>query len=250
LPAHACLIFAVILAAAAAGSLPLAIYALSFWHYLLYWLAYRHGAVPLAVFKRDAVTMKTVSLGALALAYLAAPTDPLSLAVVAAGFLLNVAAARNLGADRTYYGHEVSGLPLVRATGFPYSWTPHPMLVGNIAAFGGTLINAGFREHWWPLACLHVACNLGLLAMERFVTPQRRSIRGGGMVAGAQDRIAPRVLAAALLGAAAGAGLGTWLGEGLPVFGAVGAGAAAGAYAAVMSFWYTRHATTPGRGRE
>jgi hypothetical protein len=240
----------VILAAAAAGSLPLAIYALSFWHYLLYWLAFRHGAVPLAVFKRDAVTMKTVSLGALAVAYLAAPLDPLSLAVVAAGFLLNAAAARSLGTDRTYYGHEVAGLPLARATGFPYSWTSHPMLFGNIAAFGGTLINAGFREHWWPLACLHVACNLGLLAMELHVTPQRRAVRGVGAIAGGQRRIAPRALAAALLGAAAGAGLGGLLGEGNPALATAGVGAAAGAYTAVMSFWYTHLATSPDGGRE
>lgn len=47
----------------------LAIYALSFWHYYLYWLAYRFGAVPLAVFKRDAVLMKTAALSALGFAY-------------------------------------------------------------------------------------------------------------------------------------------------------------------------------------
>ena len=25
------------------------------------------------------------------------------------------------------------------------------MLVGNVAAFGGTLLNADFRRAWWPL---------------------------------------------------------------------------------------------------
>jgi hypothetical protein len=88
-----------------------------------------------------------------------------------------------LGVDRTYYGHEVAGLPLRRITAFPYSLTNHPMILGNIAAFGGTLINPVFREHWWPLAGLHVALNAGLLVMELAGTRRRRIVRiGGGLV--------------------------------------------------------------------
>jgi protein-S-isoprenylcysteine O-methyltransferase Ste14 len=154
-------------------SLALAIYSLSFWHYYLYWLAYYFGAVPLGVFKRDAIFMKTVSLVALGSVYLAAPRDLASLAVVASGFLLNCFAAGALGADRTYYGFEVAELPALQITTFPYSWISHPMLAGNIAAFGGTMIDADFRRGWWPLACTHVAMNLGLLVMELAVTPQR-----------------------------------------------------------------------------
>jgi hypothetical protein len=116
------------------GSQPLAVYALGFWHYYLYGLAYRYGAVPLPVFKRDAVLMKTIALAALASAYLAAPLD--------------------------------------------YAVISHPMLLGNMLAYGGTLLNAGFREQWWPLACAHVALNLGLLVMERRVTPLRRAATG------------------------------------------------------------------------
>jgi hypothetical protein len=160
------------------GSQPLAVYALGFWHYYLYGLAYRYGAVPLPVFKRDAVLMKTIALAALASAYLAAPLDYASLAVVAAGFLLNTLAASALGSDRTYYGHEVANLPPLRVTRFPYSVISHPMLLGNMLAYGGTLLNAGFREQWWPLACAHVALNLGLLVMERRVTPLRRAATG------------------------------------------------------------------------
>lgn len=159
-------------------SLPIAIYGLSFWHYYLYWLAYYFGAVPLEVFKRDAIVMKTVSLMALGSVYLAAPWNVASLAVVGSGFLLNCLAARALGADRTYYGYEVADLPPQRITTFPYSWISHPMLVGNIMAFGGTLIDADFRRRWWPLAGAHVALNLGLLVMELAVKPQRRSTRG------------------------------------------------------------------------
>jgi hypothetical protein len=79
-----------------------------------------------------------------------------------------------LGVDRTYYGHEDAGLPPQRVTAFPYSLTAHPMILGNVAAFGGTLLNAGFREQWWPLASLHVAANIGLLAMELAGPPHRK----------------------------------------------------------------------------
>ena len=91
--------------------------------------------------------MKTVSVAALAIVYLRAPLDLASLAVIAGGILLNIRAAAALGLDRTYYGHEVAGLPARRITGFPYSLTSHPMILGNVAAFGGTLINADFRQH-------------------------------------------------------------------------------------------------------
>ncbi|MGD9720181.1 MAG: methyltransferase [Pirellulales bacterium] len=160
--------------ATARHDLATAIYALSFWHYYLYWLAYRYGAVAPQSFKRDAILMKTASLALFGWAYAQSPLDVASLAVIAGGFLLNALAAYALGSDRTYYGYEVANLPPKRVTRFPYSWISHPMLLGNIAAFGGALLNGDFRQHFWLLACLHVALNLGLLLMEAFVTPQRR----------------------------------------------------------------------------
>jgi hypothetical protein len=181
----AVLLLSVVLAAAVERSLPLAVYLLSFWHYVLYWLAFAFGAIAFDVFKRDAVVLKTVSVAALAFIYLREPLDVASLAVIAAGILLNVRAAAALGLDRTYYGQEVAGLPPRRITAFPYSLVSHPMILGNVAAFGGTLINAPFREQWWPLAGLHVVLNIGLLAME-LAGPRRRStVRiGGGLVLG------------------------------------------------------------------
>ncbi|HYD06497.1 MAG TPA: methyltransferase [Reyranella sp.] len=173
-------VLVVLLAAALERSLALAVYLLSFWHYYLYWLAFTFGAVPFGVFKRDAIAMKTVSVATLATAYLAAPFDFASLAVIAGGILLNVRAAAALGIDRTYYGHEVAGLPRLKVTAFPYSLTAHPMILGNVAAFGGTLINPAFREHWWPLALLHVVLNIGLLVMERGGPHGGRIVRIGG----------------------------------------------------------------------
>ena len=176
-------VLSVVLGAALERSLPIAVYLLSFWHYYLYWLAFAFGAVAFEVFKRDAVAMKTVSVAVLAVVYLANPIDLASLAVIAGGILLNVRAAAALGIDRTYYGHEVAGLPPRRITGFPYSLTDHPMILGNLAAFGGTLINPAFRQHWWPLAGLHVALNIGLLAMELAGPRRRRAVRIGGVLA-------------------------------------------------------------------
>jgi Phospholipid methyltransferase len=176
------LVLAVLLGAALDRRLSLAVYLLSFWHYYLYWLAFAFRTIPFDVFKRDAVAMKTVSVALLATVYLAEPIDLLSLlslVVIGAGILLNVRAAAVLGIDRTYYGHEAAGLPPRRITAFPYSLTAHPMILGNVAAFGGTLINPAFREQWWPLACLHVALNVGLLAME-LAASHRRAVRIGG----------------------------------------------------------------------
>jgi phospholipid methyltransferase len=223
-----------------AGDATLAVYTLSFWHYYLYWLAYRFGAVPPPVFRRDAIVMKTVALGALGFAYLAGVPDPLSLAVVGAGFALNAAAARALGMDRTYYGCEVAGLPKHRVTAFPYSIIAHPMLTGNVLAFGATLLDAGFRQRWWPLAAVHVAMNLGLLIMEVAVTPLRR---GTSAEATDRTRSAGWVI---LAGAAAAAGLlGSWL--------AAGAAVCVVAYAWVLFEAYSRPARSrpeSGRARE
>jgi hypothetical protein len=211
----ACVLFVltVVLGAALDRGLPIAVYLLSFWHYYLYWLAFAFGAMPFDLFKRDAVAMKTVSVAALAAVYLAFPLNLASLIVIAGGILLNARAAAVLGIDRTYYGAEVAGLAPRRITEFPYSLVAHPMILGNVAAFGGTLINPEFRQHWWPLAGLHVALNIGLLVMELAGPQRRRAVRlGGGLAFAAvflgaafaalgsvQDVTAPVV---ALLGAA------------------------------------------------
>jgi hypothetical protein len=169
--------------------------------------------MPFEVFKRDAVAMKTVSVAALAAVNLAFPFDLVSLIVIACGILLNMRAAAVLGIDRTYYGAELARLAPRRITDFPYSLVAHPMILGNVAAFGGTLINPAFRQHWWPLAGLHVALNIGLLAMELAGPQRRRAVRlvGGlafaGVLSGAafilgSETAATAPVAGALLGAA------------------------------------------------
>src|SRR5258708_26546302 len=93
------LVLAVVLGAALDRSLPLAVYLLSFWHYYLYWLAFAFGAISFDAFKRDAVAMKTVSVAALAVVYLAAPIDFVSLIVISRAILLNIRAAAAFGTD-------------------------------------------------------------------------------------------------------------------------------------------------------
>ncbi len=169
-----------------------AVYSVSFWHYYVYWLAYVFRAVPHATFKRDAVLMKSVSLAALGWAFFSGNPDILSTIVVTFGFALNAYASVVMGSDRSYYGYEIGGLPFQQITAFPFSITAHPMLTGNIIAFGGTLINTEFREHWWPLAVTHVAMNAGLLIMETTLSARSR---------GAQPALAKLIAARFAIGA-------------------------------------------------
>lgn len=213
----------------------LAVGVLSFWHYALYWLAWRYRAIPMNTFKRDAVTMKSVALLALGAAYCTAPPDPWSIAAVCAGFLLNLAAARALGPDRTYYGHELAGMPPLRVRAFPYSHIAHPMLIGNMLAFGGTLLNPAFRADWWPLACAHVALNAGLMMMETATGPSRGPTAGRGAGAGIA-----LVLAGAALGAAT-----TYPGGVAAVIAAAVIGGGSSAYARVLVRTHAAPAAAP-----
>ncbi len=181
-PSIACwAIVAAVLAGAAIGREPaVAIYLASFVYYGLYWYAFAWGIDSFGAFKRDAMLLKAVSVAALAFVYLQAPPDFVSLGVIGLGILLNARAASVLGIDRTCYGHELAGLAARRITEFPYSLMSHPMIVGNVIAFGGTLLNPTFRAAWWPLAALHVVLNLALLAMERAGTRRRPASKAGG----------------------------------------------------------------------
>ena len=168
------LFVATVVAGAAFGrQAAFAVYLVSYLHYGLYWRTFAWGTESFEVFKRDAILLKTLSILALAWAYLQAPLDAISLLVIGLGILLSVRAAVVMGIDRTYYGREVGGLAPLHVTAFPYALIAHPMIVGNVLAFGGTLINPVFRAEWWPLATLHVVLNLALLAME-LAGPQRR----------------------------------------------------------------------------
>lgn len=155
---------------AATGATALVVYAVSFWQYLIYVLAFAYRSVRMNDFRRDAMLMRSASLGALGWVYFAEPLSAPSLVVSGVGFLLNAAAVRALGTERTYYGCELDGLPSFRVTAFPYSVMGHPMLIGNMAAYLGLLFNPDFRIKWWPLAAAHVLFNGLVILMESYGT--------------------------------------------------------------------------------
>jgi hypothetical protein len=177
--AAALFVVVVLVIALLAGSRGLAIYTLSFWHYLVYALAFLWRCITPERFQRDAVLLKTISLVALASAFLPTLPSLLAILVMAAGFALNNAAYRALGDARTFYGVELEALPPARLTAFPYSVTAHPMLIGNMAGYGGALLDEGFRQDWWPLAVLHVVLNFAIILME---ARGRQSRRAGTLV--------------------------------------------------------------------
>jgi len=239
LRAYGVLVTLVLAALYLGAPLALVVCALSFWHYALYCLAWRYRTVPLAIFKRDAVVMKSVSLLVLGAVYFTAPLDLWSLTTVVAGFLLNIAAARVLGPDRTYYGHELARLPWVRITAFPYSHISHPMLTGNMVAFSGTLLNDGFRADWWPLACAHVVLNAGLMVMETNALQRRGSAAGSGALAGGA-----LVIAGTGLGAAT-----AYPGEVAAIIAAATIGGGCGAYAWILARCYAAPAPLADEGQ-
>ena len=151
-----------------AGDWKMAVYALSFWQYLVYALAFFWLRISLDAFKFDSMVLKTISLAALAWVFWITVPSPLSLAVIAAGFALNLSAVLALGADRTYYGVELGAITADRVNTFPYSTIPHPMLLGNIFAYGGMLLDAQIRQDWWPLILGHVVLNALIIFMEAY----------------------------------------------------------------------------------
>ncbi|MGI9502671.1 MAG: methyltransferase [Geminicoccaceae bacterium] len=157
----------------AAQRLELAVYALSFWHYLVYALAFLWRAIPHERFIRDSLILKCLSLAAFVLVLSMTIPNVLSLIVMAIGFTFNIAAARALGKERTYYGYELAALPPKHITSFPYSLTAHPMLIGNMLAYGGTLLDETFRQAWWPLGVLHVILNLLIILNEAYGSKSR-----------------------------------------------------------------------------
>lgn len=161
-------VLAVVVIAQSAERSAIAVYALSFWHYLVYALAFFWREVSVERFKQDAILLKTISLATLAFVLWATVPNLGSLIVMAIGFALNAAATRALGADRTYYGFELATVPSERITSFPFSVISHPMLIGNMMAYGGPLLDGEFREAWWPLALIHVLLNAATLLTEMY----------------------------------------------------------------------------------
>lgn len=160
--------------AVAAGCREMAVYMISFWHYLVYALAFFWRRIPQERFISDAVLLKMLSLAALVYVFTSTLPNALSLIVMAAGFALNIVAARALGTERTYYGFEIGGLPPKHVSAFPFGYISHPMLLGNMTAYAGMLLDNEFRSDWWPLGLLHIFFNFAILQMEIHGRKSRR----------------------------------------------------------------------------
>lgn len=135
-----------ILGAYALGQLPFLILT-SFRHYLIYitTFAYREPLVAHGFFKRDVLLYKTVALTHLSkrlLPMVELPQDAPGLLLVLAGFSITMLATARLGMIRTYFGAELGFVKPKWVTGFPYGFIPHPMIVGQLFAFGSVLV-------WW-----------------------------------------------------------------------------------------------------
>jgi hypothetical protein len=130
----------------------------SFVHYLMYLAAFHvRRDVAFGAFVRDAVFFKVVSFTVLGALYLSARTwDPVSAALVAAGFGLSAISARALGWQRTYFGVELGAVAPGRVDRFPYGTIPHPMIAGSVVGLLGVHALAPFREAWPWLVPAHL----------------------------------------------------------------------------------------------
>lgn len=164
------LVVAVLVIANVTDRWALAVYALSFWHYPVYALAFLWRKVPHERFIQDGVLLKGLSLAAFVIVMWVTVPNFLSAIVMAIGFTFNLTAARALGTERTYYGYELGALEPKRVTSFPYSlsWVRHPMLAGNMLAYAGALLDDTFRQDWWQLGVLHVVLNFASLLTEAY----------------------------------------------------------------------------------
>lgn len=122
----------------------------SFRHYVVYMstFAFRQPAVAHGYLMRDAKLYKTIALMHLArrvLPLVKLPSDIPCVLLAAAGFATTMMATMRLGFVRTYFGSELGFVKPDWIEGFPYGTIPHPMIVGQLFAFGSILAWFGGR---------------------------------------------------------------------------------------------------------
>lgn len=115
----------------------------SFRHYVVYicTFAFRDN-VALGYLMRDCKFFKTLALlqlGVRILPLFEFPPDVPCLGLAAAGFGTTMLACAQLGFVRTYFGSELGFVDPKWVDGFPYNTIPHPMIVGQLFAYGSIL---------------------------------------------------------------------------------------------------------------
>lgn len=145
------------------GPLPFLILT-SFRHYVTYitTFAYREPMVAHGYLMRDVKFFKTIAMMHLAtrlLPMVQIPRDLPGLLLAVTGFSITILATMQLGFVRTYFGSELGFVKPKWVEGFPYNTIPHPMIVGQLFAFGSIL------GWWWndlttenvALICTHMS---------------------------------------------------------------------------------------------
>jgi hypothetical protein len=165
------------LASALVGRPQIFLLGTSFIHYLMYIGTFaERGRVAFGRFRRNVTFFKTLSLAQLAACYwYFFEFNPLSLALLVAGFGLATLAYRALGPERTFFGAELGFCPPGRVTAFPYNLVPHPMVVGAMVGLLGIELLAPLRAAIPWLVPAHLAFYalhlLQELAAGRIETP-------------------------------------------------------------------------------
>jgi uncharacterized protein (DUF433 family) len=70
------------------------------------------------------------------------PRDVPGVLLAIAGFSITILATMRLGFVRTYFGSELGFVKAKWIEAFPYGYIPHPMIAGQLIAFGSIL-------YWW-----------------------------------------------------------------------------------------------------
>jgi len=140
----------------------------SFQHHILYMASYYcRGSVNVRVFQRDVSVYKAYSLMQMAYLYLLQDKlNLLSVALLIAGYGLELCATIALGWDNSFFAVELGHAPPKVCRSFPYSVVPHPMAVGGIVGLIGFHLVLPPTLAW--LAPVQIACYLLHVAQEHF----------------------------------------------------------------------------------
>ena len=119
----------------------------SFRHYLIYMTTFAFRSPPVAhgYLVRDCKLFKSMALAHLGhhlLPLVELPRDVPGVLLAIAGFSITILATMRLGFVRTYFGSELGFVKAKWIEGFPYGYIPHPMIAGQLIAFGSIL-------YWW-----------------------------------------------------------------------------------------------------
>jgi hypothetical protein len=135
---------------------------------------YVRRGIDFGCFKRDVLLFKSVALAQLFYHYFfpsaAHPFqwDPVSLAMIVAGYAVSAMATNAIGIDRTYFGAELGLVEPKWIEQFPYGYIPHPMIVSQVVALLGFFKAAHYRAEWPYEVPVHVLLYVAHMLQEHF----------------------------------------------------------------------------------